>query len=44
MSEQTLKFDENVVNKIDFHGSKEAVALDFVEGSKILVSDKFKQI
>ena len=42
MSEQTLKFDENVVNEKDFHTSKEAVALDFVENSRIPVSDKFK--
>ena len=42
MSEQTLKFDENVVNKKDFHSSKEAVALDCVESIRILVSDKFK--
>ena len=43
MSEQTLKFDENVVDKKDFHASKEAIALDLVESSKILVSDKFKR-
>ena len=43
MSEQTLKFDENVVNKKDFHASKEAATLDSVESSKILVSGKFKQ-
>ena len=30
MSEQTLKFDHIVVNKKDFHASKEAVALDLV--------------
>ena len=42
MSEHTLKFDENVVNKKDFHASKEAVALDSVESSRILVFDKFK--
>ena len=42
MSEHTLKFDENVVNKKDFHDSKEAVALDSVESSRILVFDKFK--
>ena len=41
-SEQTLKFDRIVVNKKDFHASKEAIALDLVESSKILVSDKFK--
>ena len=38
-----MKFDEKVVNKKYFHASKEAVALDSVESSRILVSDKFKQ-
>ena len=42
MSEQTLKFDENVVNEKDFPASKEADALDSVESSRMLVSDKFK--
>ena len=42
MSEQTLKFDKNVVNKQDFHGFKQAVALNLVDSSKILVSEKFK--
>ena len=42
MSEQTLKFDENVVNKKDFHASKQAIALNLVDSSKILVPDKFK--
>ena len=42
MSEQTLKFDHIVVNKKEFHASKEAIALDLVESSRILVSDKFK--
>ena len=42
MSEQTLTFDENVAHKKTIHASKEAVALDSVESSRILVSDKFK--
>ena len=42
MSEQTMKFGHIVVNKKDFHAFKQAIALDLVEGSKILVSDKFK--
>ena len=42
MGEQTLKFDKNVVNEKDFHASKEAVALDSVESSRILVPEKFK--
>ena len=40
MSEQT--FDENVVNEKDFHASKKVVALDSVESSRILVSEKSK--
>ena len=42
MSEQTFKFDCIVVNKKDFHASKEAIALSLVESSRILVSDKVK--
>ena len=42
MSEQTLKFGENVVNKTDFHASKKAIALNLVDSSKILVSNKFR--
>ena len=38
MSEQTLKFDEIVVNKKDFHASKEPIALNLV-----VVYEKFKQ-
>ena len=43
MSEQTLKFGENVVNKKDSHASKQAIALNLVDSSKIHVSDKFKR-
>ena len=42
MSEQTLKFGKNVVNKKDFHVCKQAIVLNLVDSSKILVSDKFK--
>ena len=42
MSEQTLKFGDIVVNKREFHASKQAVALNLVDTSKIVVSDKFK--
>ena len=42
MSKQTLKFGENVVNKKYFYASKQAIALDSVDSSKILVSEKFK--
>ena len=39
ISEQTWKFDEIVVNRKD--ASKQGIALDVVESSRILVSDKF---
>ena len=42
MSEQTLKFDYIIINKKDFHSSKQAIVSDLVESSKILVSEKFK--
>ena len=42
MSKHTLKSGENVVNKKDFLASKQAIALNFVESSKILFSDKFE--
>ena len=42
MNEQTLKFDHIVLNKNDFHASKQAIALDLVENSRMFVSDKFK--
>ena len=44
MSEQTLKFDGNVVNKKDFHAFKQAIALNLVDSSKILVSDKLNLV
>ena len=44
MSEQIVKFDEIVVNKKDFHASKEAIILDLVESSKILVSDNLNTV
>ena len=37
MSEQTLKFDHIVVNKKNFHASKQAIVLDLVESSRTLV-------
>ena len=37
-----MKFDHIVVNENDFHASKQAIALDLVESTRILVSDKFK--
>ena len=42
MSEHTLKFGDIVVNKKEFHVSKQAIALNLVNRNKIVVSDKFK--
>ena len=42
MSEQALKFGDIVVHRIDFHASKQAIALNSVKTGKILVSYKFK--
>ena len=42
MSGQTLKVGVIVVNKREFHASKQAIALNLVNTNKIVVSDKFK--
>ena len=42
MSEQTLKFGNVVVNKKEFHASKQAIALNSVVIIKITVSEKFR--
>ena len=42
MSEQTLKCGDIVVNKREFHASKQAIALNLVNTNKIVVSNKFK--
>ena len=42
MNEQTIKFGDIVVNKREFHASKQAIALNLVNTNKIVVSDKFK--
>ena len=42
MSEQTLKFNDVIVNKKGFHASKQAIALSLVDADKIVVSEKFK--
>ena len=42
MSEQTLKFHDNVVKKKEFHDFKQAIALNLVNTNKIVVSDKLK--
>ena len=38
MSEQTLKFGDTVVNKKEFHASKQAIALNLVKNGKILIN------
>ena len=42
MSEQMLKFGDIVVNEKEFHASKQEIALNLLNTSKIVVSDKFK--
>ena len=42
MSEQTVKFGDIVVNKKEFHASKQTIALDLVSTNKMVVSGKFK--
>ena len=42
MSEKTLKFGDVVINKKEFHASKQAIALNLVDTDKIVVSDKFR--
>ena len=42
MSEKTLKFDNIMVNKNEFHKSKEPVDLGLVNIDQIVVSDKFE--
>ena len=42
MREQTIKFGDIVVNKKEFHASKQAIALNSVKTGKILVSYKFQ--
>ena len=42
MTKQTLKFGDIVVNKKEFHASKQAIALNLVDTNQIVISDKFK--
>ena len=42
MGETTLKFNDIRVNKKEFHKSKQAIELDLVDTSKIVVSDRFR--
>ena len=41
MSEKTLKFDNIVVIKKEFHASEKPIALNLVDIGKIVISDKF---
>ena len=40
MSEKILKFGDVVVNKKEFHASKQANALNLVDTDKIVISDR----
>ena len=42
MSEQTLKFGDIVVNKREFHASKQAIVLNLVDTNKTVASDKLR--
>ena len=42
MSGKTLKFDNIVVNKKEFHASQQPIDLNLVDINKIVISDKFK--
>ena len=42
MSEKTPKFDNIVVNKKEFHKSKQPINLDVVNIDQVVISDKFK--
>ena len=42
MSSQNIKFGDKEVNKKEFYSYKEAICLDSVDLSKIIVSSKWK--
>ena len=42
MNEKTLKFDNIVVNKKEFHKSKQPINVNLVKVNQIVISDKFK--
>ena len=42
MSAKTLKLADIVVNKKEFHASKQAIDLSLIDTDKIVVFDKFK--
>ena len=43
MIENSLKFGYVIVNKKEFHNSKQAIALIVVETDKIKISDRFRR-
>ena len=42
MSEQKITFGDKEINKKDFYSSLQAISLDLVDKSKIIVSNKWK--
>ena len=42
MSDKTFKFDNNEVNKKEFHASKQPITLNLVNVNQILISDKLR--
>ena len=42
MSEKTLKFNNIILNKKEFHKSKHPIDLSLVSVDQIVISDKFK--
>ena len=42
MSEKTLKSDNVIVNKKEFHASKQPIALNLLDTDKIVISDRFR--
>ena len=42
MSEKTLKFNNIVVNKKEFHEYKQPIDLDLINVVQVVISDKFK--
>ena len=42
MSKQAIKLSDYLVNKREFHASKQAIPLHFVDTNKIVISEKFK--
>ena len=42
MSSQKIKFGDNEVDKKEFYSSKEAILLDSIDFSKIVISSRWK--